>query len=313
MVEIDLTLVELYLDELRLLLGRANNTIDAYYFDLRRLAIALQNKDVALLGATELDLLEVFNDYSLSLSKSSTLRAVSSARSFYGYLANTRLIETSPMSKIEQPSRAVSLPGVLSVDQVDAFMGVIGLNTRFGIRDRTLFELIYGSGLRVSEAVGANLEDVYFDDKVLRVIGKGSKPRFVPLTLTCANYLDTYIFGGVRKRLEAKKPSNAIFYSARGSRITRQAIWQLTKKYATASSLGTEIHPHTLRHSCATHMVNNGADLRVVQEMLGHVSVATTQIYTHVAPQRLINVFQECHPRAKTGEISALEKDQSLK
>ncbi len=300
----DLTVVELYLDELRLLFGRATNTIDAYYLDLKRLADELFVDNIALVDATELQLLNIFNRYSHSLSPSSQARAVSSARNFYSFLTQAGIISSSPAQMIEQPKIPALLPGVLSIQDIEDFMSVIDINTPLGLRDRALFELIYGSGLRVSEAINANLEDLNQENLVMRVTGKGSRTRIVPLTVICGNFLERYITGGSRISLEKNKRINAIFYSSKGTRLTRQAVWQFTKKYACKAQISIEMHPHTLRHSCATHMVNNGADLRVVQELLGHVSVTTTQIYTHVSDQRIAKVYLESHPRAKQASFT---------
>ena len=300
----DLTVVELYLDELRLLFGRATNTIDAYYLDLKRLADELFVDNIALVDATELQLLNIFNRYSHSLSPSSQARAVSSARNFYSFLTQAGIISSSPAQMIEQPKIPALLPGVLSIQDIEDFMSVIDINTPLGLRDRALFELIYGSGLRVSEAINAKLEDLNQENLVMRVTGKGSRTRIVPLTVICGNFLERYITGGSRISLEKNKRINAIFYSSKGTRLTRQAVWQFTKKYACKAQISIEMHPHTLRHSCATHMVNNGADLRVVQELLGHVSVTTTQIYTHVSDQRIAKVYLESHPRAKQASFT---------
>lgn len=298
MTDIDLTRIELFLDELRLVFGRAANTIDAYYFDLRRLAEGLGSKNKTLLNASEDDLLVVFTDLQAELSPASRIRAISSARSFYGFLVDARLLGASPMAGIEVPKKPALLPGVLSIAEVGALMSVIDTISPIGLRNRSILELIYGSGLRVSEAVGADLDDLFLDDSLLRVIGKGAKTRVVPITSIASKFLRLYILGGGRTALETKKRSSAIFYSSRGTRLTRQAIWQMTKKYSVLAGITSEVHPHTLRHSCATHMVNNGADLRVVQELLGHTSLSTTQIYTHVSPQRLQSVYRMAHPRA---------------
>ena len=294
----DLSAIDGYLDELRLVYGRSSNTVDAYYADLLRASEVLGDLHTSLTGASPSQLTELIALLRGRLAASTVARMASTLRNFYAFLVDTDSIAESPMAHVEAPRAPFLLPDVLSVEQVEALLGAVDTSRPGGLRDRALIELLYGSGLRVSEASALNLEDYLEDEGLVRVTGKGAKTRVVPLTPPAARLLGEYIYGGQRARCLKKRSEPAVFVSLRGSRLTRQAIWQMIRKYTLIAGLGVNIHPHTLRHSCATHMVNGGADIRIVQELLGHASVATTQIYTHVEPARLLAVYRGSHPRA---------------
>ncbi|MDA8262894.1 MAG: tyrosine recombinase [Actinomycetota bacterium] len=294
----DLHAIDGYLDELRLVYGRSSNTVEAYYADLLRAAEGLGDLGASLTGASAVQLTELIASLRGRLADSTLARMASTLRNFYAFLVETGAMEESPMAGVEAPRAPYLLPDILSVEQVEALLDAVDTGRPGGLRDRALIELLYGSGLRVSEAAALNLEDFLEDEGLARVTGKGAKTRIVPLTPPAARLLGEYIYGGQRARSLKRRSEPAVFLSLRGSRLTRQAIWQLIRKYALLAGLGAGIHPHTLRHSCATHMVNGGADIRVVQELLGHASVATTQIYTHVEPARLLAVYRGSHPRA---------------
>ena len=287
------------MDELRLVYGRASNTVDSYYLDLYKVTVTLAEKQISLKDANERDLAEMMRAIAVSLAESSLARMMSALRNFYRWLLDTGEITVSPLANLEIPRVPFRLPEIVSFEEVSRLIGAIDVSTRNGLRDRALIELLYGSGLRVSEAVGLDLDDLLVDEGLVRVTGKGQKVRVVPITHYAAEFLDRYIIGGFRTTALGSKRSSAVFISSRGSRISRQAVWQSVRKYASIAQIRVSIHPHTLRHSCATHMVNGGADIRVVQELLGHASLATTQIYTHVTPARLASVYLNSHPRAE--------------
>ncbi|MDA8103633.1 MAG: tyrosine recombinase [Nitrospiraceae bacterium] len=294
----DLSAVDGYLDELRLVYGRSSNTVEAYYSDLERASEGLCGMGTTLTGATSAELAELISSLGGRFADSTLARMASTLRNFYAFLVETEALAASPMAEVESPRAPYLLPEVLSVEQVEALLAAVDLGRPGGLRDRALIEVLYGSGLRVSEAAALDLEDFLEDDGLLRVTGKGAKTRVVPLTPPAARLLGDYIYGGQRSHCLRRRSEPAVFVSLRGSRLTRQAIWQMIRKHALLAGLEGSIHPHTLRHSCATHMVNGGADIRVVQELLGHASVATTQIYTHVEPARLLAVYRRSHPRA---------------
>ncbi len=293
-----MALIEGYLDELRLVYGRSSNTVDSYYLDLYKATVTLAQRQIALKDASEGDLAEMMRVVSVSLAESSLARMMSALRNFYRWLIDIGEISVSPLANLEIPRVPFRLPEIVSFEEVSRLIGAIDVTTGHGLRDRALIELLYGSGLRVSEAVGLDLEDFFADEGLVRVTGKGQKVRVVPITHYAGEFLDRYVIGGSRAAALGSKRSAAVFISSRGSRISRQAVWQSVRKYATIAQIKVSIHPHTLRHSCATHMVNGGADIRVVQELLGHASLATTQIYTHVTPARLASVYFNSHPRA---------------
>ncbi len=297
----DLSAIDGYLDELRLVYGRSSNTVEAYYADLLRASEGLAERGTSLTGAGPGQLAEMISSLRGRFADSTLARMASTLRNFYAFLVDTGSLAASPMEEVEAPRAPYLLPDVLSVEQVEALLAAVDMGRPGGLRDRTIIEVLYGSGLRVSEAAALDLEDFLEDDGLLRVTGKGEKTRVVPLTPPASRLLGEYIYGGQRARSLRRRSEPAVFVSLRGSRLTRQAIWQMIRKHALMAGLGGGIHPHTLRHSCATHMVNGGADIRVVQELLGHASVATTQIYTHVEPARLLAVYRGSHPRADSG------------
>ena len=297
--ELDTALIEGYLDELRLLYGRSSNTVDAYYRDLRKVNEMLVIQGKGFLGAQDCDVRELLLKLKSEMADSSIARLMSVLRNFYRWLVDSGSLDSSPVGDIEVPKIPYLLPEVISTEEVERLIAAIDVRSATGMRDRVIVELLYGSGLRVSEATSLDLNDLVDSQGIIRVIGKGQKTRLVPLTGICESVLSNYIFDGYRSTLQGDKRTAAVFLSTRGTRLSRQAIWQMVRNYALNAGIRTAIHPHTLRHSCATHMVNGGADIRVVQELLGHSSLATTQIYTHVNPERLQSVYRKCHPRAE--------------
>ncbi len=302
----DLLIIEGYLDELRLVYGRAANTVDSYYLDLCKAAGMLAEGGVGLLAASQDDIATLMGTLRGQMAESSLARMMSALRNLYRWLVEVGNLPASPLDHLEIPRVPYRLPEIVTVEEVSRLVEVIDTSTPLGLRDRAILELLYGSGLRVSEAIGLDVEDFIEGDRLLRVTGKGDKTRIVPLTPYTEEYLQRYITGGARQRALGSKRNSAIFISSRGTRLTRQAVWQFTRRYALAAQITVAIHPHTLRHSCATHMVNAGADIRVVQELLGHASLATTQIYTQVTPARLAKVYRNTHPRAEIGRETFL-------
>lgn len=225
-------------------------------------------------------------------------RHISSIRSFHQFLLRERLSNTDPTVHLELPVVEQKLPQVLSIEEIERLIAAPSSNKPQGIRDVAMLELLYGSGMRVSELIELNLEDIHLTMGFVRVFGKGGKERIVPLgrsaVQACTKYVNT-----ARNQLLGTAPKlDAFFINQRGKRLTRQGVWKLLKQHAEKAAIQQEITPHVLRHSFATHLIENGADLRAVQELLGHSDISTTQIYTHISKKRLSEVYKQFHPRA---------------
>ncbi|WP_298472311.1 site-specific tyrosine recombinase XerD [uncultured Psychrobacillus sp.] len=224
-------------------------------------------------------------------------RHISSIRSFHQFLLRDKVTTTDPTIHLELPQLEQKLPNFLSVEELNTLLASIDVSKPQGVRDLAMFELMYASGMRISECLNLNLEDLHLSMGFVRVFGKGGKERIIPLggaaLRACSNYIEH-----ARPALLKKERTDAIFINQRGKRLTRQGIWKLLNKHVLAAGIKKEITPHILRHSFATHLIENGADLRAVQEMLGHADISTTQIYTHVSKKRLKEVYKQYHPRA---------------
>ncbi|MFE3575853.1 site-specific tyrosine recombinase XerD [Lysinibacillus sp. NPDC059133] len=225
-------------------------------------------------------------------------RHISSIRSFHQFLLREKRAETDPTVHLEMPIIEQKLPNVLSIEEIEALLAAPNRSKPQGIRDVAMLELLYGSGMRISELIALDLADIHLTMGFVRVFGKGGKERIIPLGKSALSALSTYL-DGARSQLQGKYPkTEAFFINQRGKRLTRQGCWKLMKEHALKAGIKHELTPHTLRHSFATHLVENGADLRAVQEMLGHADISTTQIYTHISKSRLSEVYKQFHPRA---------------
>jgi integrase/recombinase XerD len=231
-------------------------------------------------------------------SRNTVIRTVSSLRRFFQYLVQFGIIQEDPMLKVDSPKKAQSLPDVLSEQQVNQLLTAPDTTKRLGIRDRAILETLYATGLRVSELINLKLVDLHLSMHLLQTIGKGDRERIVPISDVAIEWLTRYL-QTTRVKLLVKRPNtDFVFLNAHGKQLTRQAIWQLIKKYVNQVGIRTHVTPHTLRHSFATHLLENGADLRIVQELLGHADISTTQIYTHISHRHLKEVYDKFHPRA---------------
>ncbi|MFJ7730269.1 site-specific tyrosine recombinase XerD [Lysinibacillus sp. NPDC097231] len=225
-------------------------------------------------------------------------RHISSIRSFHQFLLREKRAETDPTVHLEMPTIEQKLPNILSLEEIEALLAAPNRSKPQGIRDVAMLELLYGSGMRISELIALDLADIHLTMGFVRVFGKGGKERIIPLGKSALSALTTYL-DGARSQLQGKYPkTDAFFINQRGKRLTRQGCWKLMKEHALKAGIQHELTPHTLRHSFATHLVENGADLRAVQEMLGHADISTTQIYTHISKTRLSEVYKQFHPRA---------------
>lgn len=225
-------------------------------------------------------------------------RHISSIRSFHQFLLREKRAETDPTVHLEMPTIEQKLPNVLSIEEIEAILVAPNRSKPQGVRDVAMLELLYGSGMRISELIALDLADIHLTMGFVRVFGKGGKERIVPLGKSALAALSAYL-DGARGQLQGKYlKTEAFFINQRGKRLTRQGCWKLMKEHAVKSGIQHELTPHILRHSFATHLVENGADLRAVQEMLGHADISTTQIYTHISKTRLSEVYKQFHPRA---------------
>lgn len=277
--------LDAFCDALWLEDGLSRNTISSYRADLLQLHDFLRKE---LLQAKEADL------FAFLASKrgraSSAARRVSTLKRFYQYLVRERRVDADPTLRLEPPKRTPRFPKTLSEADVEALLAGPDVATPLGLRDRAMLETLYATGLRVSELVALRVFQVSLDAGVVRVMGKGSKERLVPLGEEAADWIAKYL-------QERKSQSDTLFVTSRGGGMTRQAFWHLIRRYAARAIPGKKLSPHVLRHAFATHLINHGADLRVVQLLLGHADISTTQIYTHVARERLRALHAKHHPR----------------
>ena len=242
-------------------------------------------------------MLRFIAELAATLRASSQARHISTLRRYYRHLLARGQILTDPTLKIAMPAKPSRLPKVLSEKQVEALLGAPQIDTPLGLRDRAMLETLYATGLRVSELVGLKLHEVNFDMGVVRVFGKGSKERLVPLGEEAIDWMRNYL-AEARPAILNGQQSDDLFVTARGEAMTRQAFWQLIKRHAVLACIDpARLSPHVLRHAFATHLLNHGADLRVVQLLLGHADISTTQIYTHIARERLKTLHAKHHPR----------------
>jgi integrase/recombinase XerD len=292
-------LLDEFCDNLWLEDGLSRNTLDSYRRDLRKFTIWLEKqRDGSILQTTHGDIQGYLAQLVVvqKAKSSSTGRNISSLKRLFRYLLRQGKISTDPTLQIDTPKLPRNLPKSLSEQDVEQLLNAPDVQTPLGLRDRTMFEVLYATGLRVSELVTLRITQVSMDMGVVRVMGKGSKERLVPLGEEALDWLRSYLGDG-RAVLLAGKMSDALFVTARGEGMTRQMFWYLIKKHALHGELNKPISPHTLRHAFATHLLNHGADLRVVQLLLGHADISTTQIYTHVARERLKQLHAQHHPR----------------
>ena len=297
MAAIDDPLIDRFLDALWLEKGLSDNTRDAYRSDLALFNGWLQEQGAQLLAVSREAILDHLAwRVDKAYKPRSTARFLSGARGFYRYLLREKLISVDPTLQVDMPQLGRPLPKSLSEADVEALLGAPDLSEAIGQRDKAMLEVLYACGLRVTELISLTLEQVNLRQGVLRVMGKGSKERLVPMGEEAIVWIERYM-RGARDELLAGRPSDVLFPSQRGEQMTRQTFWHRIKHQAAVAGIGKSLSPHTLRHAFATHLLNHGADLRVVQMLLGHSDLSTTQIYTHVARARLQEMHAKHHPR----------------
>lgn len=298
--EINASLLDEFSDALWLEDGLSRNTLDSYRNDLQLFSAWLRKRnsdDSALTGATRTDLLDFLESRVLDKIKASTAsRELSSLKRFYRYLLRQGKITVDPSLNIETPKMQRHLPESLAENEVEQLLNAPDLNAPLGLRDRAMLEVLYASGLRVSELINLKYSQISMDMGILKVLGKGRKERLAPLGEESLEWLSRYT-REARPTLLTGIVTDTIFVTARGAAMTRQAFWYLIKRYARQVGIVKQLSPHTLRHAFATHLLNHGADLRVVQLLLGHADISTTQIYTHIARERLKQLHAAHHPR----------------
>lgn len=295
--EADSALLDVFTDTLWLEAGLSRNTLSSYRSDLAQLAAWLALRGKTLAGLEAVDIHDYLRDFSRKSKATSQRRLISALRRFYQHLLAIGELKADPTLNIEPPPHPQRFPRTLSEAQVEALLAAPDTETPLGLRDRAMLEALYATGLRVSELVGLKLFEASLDMGVVRVFGKGSKERLVPLGQVALEWLERYLKES-RPALLNGRNCEAVFVTRRGAGISRQMFWNLIKRHAARAGIDpARISPHTLRHAFATHLINHGADLRVVQLLLGHADISTTQVYTHVARERLKELHARHHPR----------------
>ena len=290
-------LVDRFLDAIWMERGLSQNTLGAYRADLMTLGRGLAENEKTIEKADKADLLAfIAGRVEGGAKPRSTARQLSSFRRFFRYIMREGMRDTDPTADIEMPRIGRSLPKTLSEDEVESLLNAPNTDEPLGHRDRAMLELLYATGLRVSELINLKQSQVNFNQGVLRIIGKGDRERLIPLGDESQRWLKEFI-DGPRMEILLERQTDYLFPTRRGDRMTRQAFWHIIKRYAEKSGVRQKMSPHSLRHAFATHLLNRGADLRVVQLLLGHSDLSTTQIYTHVARERLKDLHGEHHPR----------------
>jgi integrase/recombinase XerD len=288
-------LIEQFLDAVWVEQGLSENTLSAYSSDLRIFAKWLEGKSLLEVDGGQLSGF-LASRYKQGIGNRSSARILSSLRRFYGYYIRENSITIDPTALIESPHIGRPLPVSLSESDVELLLKAPEVTNPLGFRDRTMLEMLYATGLRVSELVNLKFEQISFRQGVVRITGKGNKERLVPVGEEAMNWLEGYM-SQARKALLSERQCDYLFVTNRASGMTRQAFWHIIKRHAEKAGINKELSPHTLRHAFATHLLNHGADLRVVQLLLGHSDLSTTQIYTHIARQRLKELHSKYHPR----------------
>jgi len=291
------TWLPLYIDYLTVEKGLAKNSLSSYATDLKRFGNHLAEKELDLERVERIDIVRYFQKLrGAGISARSVARALAAIRGMFRFLVAERHLEHDPTENLENPKLWSSLPGTLHPTEIEALLKAPDASTSAGLRDRAMLELLYATGLRVSELIHVKVEDLVMDAGFLRTVGKGSKERIVPFGESAKKAMLDYIERG--RASFQKHADSHLFLTNRGRPMSRQLFWMNIVRYARAAGIESHISPHVLRHSFATHLLENGADLRSVQMMLGHADISTTQIYTHISRARLQKLYDTYHPRA---------------
>lgn len=293
--------LEEYIIYLKIERGLSANTVTSYKRDIEKYLTFLMEKKITQLDEVSrfevLDFLQILRQS--GAADNSIIRMVSSLRKFHQYLKRESIVSDDPMQLIDTPKKASTLPKAISPQAVEQLLEAPDTTTPLGVRDRTILELMYATGLRISELVNLKLSDMHLTMGFIQTMGKGEKERIIPLGEIASQWLDHYLDGArVYLQDQSAETSEYVFLNSRGKGLSRQGVWKKVKQLALEAGIDQNVTPHTLRHSFATHLLENGADLRMVQELLGHADISTTQIYTHITKTRLKQVYGDYHPRA---------------
>lgn len=297
---IELPLLDAFLSYLRFEKALSENTIEAYRYDLQRLAGYLKQHRVTELAMVTTEELSAYMRvlYDIGFAATSLQRTLASMRNFFAFAASEGDITADPTELLESPRSTRYLPSVLSIAEIERIFAVIALNKSGGTRDRAMLETLYATGMRVSELASFTYEQLYAEEEMVRIFGKGSKERLVPIGQVALRWIARY-YETDRPAFVHKLTDSTVFLNARGGALSRMGIWKILQKYVALAGIEKSISPHTFRHSFATHLLEGGADLRTVQEMLGHANIVTTEIYTHVDREYLKSVHRSFHPRSR--------------
>lgn len=292
-------LVNSFLDHLRFEAMLSNNTISSYKRDLEKFKVFLDKNNVkSFLEISHEQILMFLESLHKNLKESSISRILSSLRTLYKFLVREGAIKNNPFSQIKNPKKPKELLEILDEREVKNFLDSIPCSKKLELRDKAMFELLYSSGLRVSELTNLKLRNIDFDENLIRFVGKGNKERITPIGKVSMYFLKKYL-ETTRYKIEGESKNDYVFLNKYGNKISRQGFWKILKKYAKKINLNKNLHPHIFRHSFATHMLKRGADLRTVQELLGHSDISTTEIYTNLDKEHIKNTYFKYHPFEK--------------
>jgi integrase/recombinase XerD len=288
-----------YLSVLKLEKNLSDNTLHSYKNDLTKFLDYAAEEGIDDLSSITASLISRYFEIQrkVGLGSTTTARYLSSLNGFFSYLIENNYLETNPMDKIPSAKISRNLPPVLSFYEIEKILDSPGTGDKLGLRDKAVLEILYSCGLRVSELINLTNADLFFNEEVIRVLGKGSKERIVPIGASAVKWINEYLRAS-RPLLENKsKSGNIVFLNKRGTKLSRMGVWKIVDRYTKEAGIDKEVHPHTFRHSFATHLLEGGADLRAVQEMLGHSDISTTQIYTHIDREYIKQMHKDFHPR----------------
>jgi integrase/recombinase XerD len=288
-----------YLAHIKLEKNLSQNTVYSYKNDINAFISFLKNSSIDDPSNVSSDNIGDFFKTlkELGLSGSSSARYFSSLKGFFLYLLKNKYIVKNPIEKITAPRISKKLPGVLDINEVDKILSAPKVDDKLGLRDKAMLELFYACGTRVSELINLKVNDLFFDNEIIRVFGKGSKERLIPIGTSAISWIEEYLKKSRPLLMKKSRSENILFLNSRGSKLSRMGVWKTIDRYVKEAGIEKDVHPHTFRHSFATHLLEGGADLRAVQEMLGHADISTTQIYTHIDRDYIKQVHKQYHPR----------------
>ena len=288
-----------YLAHIKLEKNLSQNTVVSYKNDINAFISFLKDLNVDDPSNITSDHIRGFFKVlkEIGLSGSSSARYFSSLKGFFLYLLKNKYIVKNPIEKITAPKTSKKLPGVLNIPEIEKILSAPEIEDKLGLRDKTILELFYACGTRVSELINLKVNDLFLDDEIIRVFGKGSKERLIPIGSSAIKWIGEYLKKSRPLLMKKSKSENNLFLNSRGAKLSRMGVWKIIDKYVKQAGINKEVHPHTFRHSFATHLLEGGADLRAVQEMLGHADISTTQIYTHIDRDYIKQVHKQYHPR----------------